>query len=475
VDTTTLRWLRKVSPANVRVAETDKRRAEARLKADIGAVQIARFLEFGMVKLQDLQTQDGLSQEYLDIIQRAARIRELLELFKRGGAGINAITNLQDVGRGVRMREVFSVDEINIANQNIEMSFNADSLLEDYLHKLAVFIGRQAFRDALSKEDVREEVKTLRLLVSLGHLRKSDLIIPEFNFNLEKVKEALDEIMFNADEMGKDEIRNEQRRRKNIEARTSAKEQNHQKRMNLVAEAAKVGAAINEVRLKARLEILLDVAHIIGNSEIAEEMDTEKIMTEAIHIDLPLYKSDAPDRMQGITAQRQLFTWKEVERVYKELALDLAKDTVSKIRNGEDSAYNALLIKQGVEQGIFNEQDLNTSLVQIEAEIQAERKKLRLVKYRRKHLDKFNTWMNGPVDDLDYLDQIKVEDGTDDEEKKVLKELLDSVSWQKMNGAIEKIKAGEDIAYMKLIAKQLQNSGYDPQDNFSAEQLALLQ
>jgi hypothetical protein len=348
-------------------------------------------------------------------------------------------------------------------------------LLEEYIHKLAIFMGRQAFHEALNKEDVREAVKTIRLLMDLGYLREVDLIIPEFNYNIEKVKEALDEIRFNADEMGKDEIRGDERRKKNIEAKAATKEYKHQKRIHLLAEAAKVNAAINEVRMTARLEILLEVAHIIGNDEISQEMDTEEIVIEAMHLDLPLHVSDATDRMMGVTGHRQVLTWKEVERVYKELALDIAKDTVAKIRSGEDAAYNALLVKQGFEKGIFTEQDLNTSLAQIEEGIEQEKKKLRLVKYRRKHIDKFNAWMNGPTDDLDYLDEVKADEGENDEEKQVVKEFLDSVSWRKLNAALEKIKAGEDSAYMKLIAKQLLDSGYDPKDSFPADLLALLQ
>lgn len=437
-------------------------------KSALGAIQIARFHEMGLIDLEkDVTHIPGASAEYLANIREIHIVRGLLQKFESGKISNEEIAELRQKSAGMKLSSVLSSDEIENADHNIEVDLSHEVTLEYYVSKLAVMVGGKKLRKATAAEDPRRYISIISQLKNCGLLKDTDLMqLPEMP--VENVTIILAELSANAHYLNEqDQLKIEQGwevRREIIDLKKAAFEVD-----KLITRAAK----------ESDLEMLLSGAGHIADNVLALRM-------ARLGVTMPAFEKIediSEEEMKAIKFIAQINydrTWEVIRSEYRQLALELCRIEVKKILACDDPDYRMTMVGLAVRKGLFTYEEIGMTAEQMQAGVDGTRAltKARILDAKKKELrEKYaavaKTYTD-ELDNIDYLKEIKAGKIADEDEREIAVEMVAELNKSKMAQILENIGRDEDAGYMKMLAKGIMLSGYAPALNFSPEEMAKL-
>jgi|GEM_PF-3995702 len=457
-----------------------RQRLDAKARADIGVVEVARFLDMGLLGIDTVAELIPDTQvDYYDRIHEIYEIRRIIGEISNGGEKIDRLEDAMRLCEGKTMNEVFGGDEIAAFNVNIEINVSSKTPVIEYLKKLCVFLGRSNMR-FLGNIDNEKNLTTIKKLLELKVVKPSELTTPPY-FSGDDVLEAIHQAELVAG-MRKEELASAAAiRDQKAVAFHNHMEAARKQRLILIDKVNKVADVLNETIDDTKLDVLLAVADIITDPLIDREMDGDH-MTLAKYVhnrSLPTAKSEFKDRSEAIVTDTKLISWGSIKADYNLRAAQAGRKSAARIMAGEDALYESMLLKEALEKGIVNPTDIDQTVAELDAAVKAHTEKAahdkKVKEYRSKYRPFFDENKNRSTDNLDYYDQIKLDEIKDPIELEIAKEMIENLGWLRMNNIINNIQKGEDVMYMKMVAKELIEKGFQPQKLFTAEEIALLQ
>lgn len=459
-----------------RMAEHKKQKEDAKLRANVGVVETARFLDMGVFKQETINNQPNISEEYSDRINEIYRIRKLVDEIRNGGKDVENFALAMKLCGEKTMEEVFGPDEIAAFNVNIEVNITAKTPAIKYLRKLYVFLGRNHVR-LLGNEDNQKSISALEKLLEIKAVTLDEIIVPPY-FMGSEVKSAIEDAKMFA--QMKKELEDE-----NKALTTKKHETMHQQQMNvlrnrqaLVDKFAKVVGVVGQAQQETRLDLLLEIADIIRDPKVEEEMDGDGISME-ISLqprDVPTLISGSKDAAVVVATEKKRLGWHAIKADFKVIAEKAARAAAEKIMTADpDSQYQFEVLAEAIQKGIVNPNDIGYTPEQLQKKLEQFNHEQKIKALRMKHTPFFEQNSNLRVDNLEYLDQIKLDTISDPDEAAVLLQLVEDLSYIRMEKILDNINKGIDASYMKMIGNELLEKGYRAQLHFPAEKLALLQ
>jgi hypothetical protein len=440
-----------------------------KMKASVGAVQIARFHEMGLLDLgNDVFDLPSASVDYCTDIREIVEMRSLLHKFEKGQITHEEIESLRQKSSGWNLSGILSADEIETDNHNMDMNLRDNDSVEYYIGKLAVAMGRKALRSAAMAQDPRRSVAVIAKLKNMGLLKDADLMqLPELP--VENIRVILAELESNSRYL------NEQDALK-VESTREA----HKEFSVLQKVAFRVDKAIVKAAREENLEVLVDEAGIVTDDILMHRMERLGVTLPAIEKIEGISEAEmkALNMVAQINYQRD---WASICKEYRKLALELGELEVGKILACDDADYRMVIVNETVRKGLFTYDELGITAEQMRADVdgtraltQARIREAKLKDIRDKYDGLMAPYQNSDIDDLSYLNAIKLNEITDPDEKHTATVWLGALSRAKIAGIIQSIDRNEDVAYLKMIAAGIIASGFDPSQEFSPEEVAKL-
>ncbi|MCC7197076.1 hypothetical protein IT413_02650 [Candidatus Peregrinibacteria bacterium] len=464
------------SMGKARIAQQESQKAEASLRADVGVLEIARFLDMGIFKQEIVNSHPGISEEYCDRINEVHRIRQFIDEIRKGGKEVEHLEDAMKLCGAKTMEEIFGQDEIAAFNVNIEVNVTAKTPVIQYLKKLCVFLGRKHLR-LLGNVDNQKSITTIEKLLEIKAVTYDDLIIPPYLLGSE-VQSKIEEAKYIA-QMNK-ETEKEQAiiRTKKAEAFQQQVALKIKYRQGLVDKFAHVVDTVGRAQQEVRLDILLEVADIIRDPQVEEEMDGDGISMEMIRYakDLPTEHSKFKNRAVAIVADRKQVGWHTVKADFSTTAIKSARVAAEKIMAADpDADYQLDLLQEAIQKGIVSPTDIGYTADQLAQKVNQDTLKRKEKTFRMKYKSFFDQHQGLSADNLEYLDQVDLDSINDPVEANALLEIIETISYIRMESILENIKSGNDPEYMKIVGNELIEKGYRAQLHFKPERLALLQ
>lgn len=459
-----------------RMAEQEKQKNEAKNRANIGVVEVARFLDMGVFKQEIVNAHPDISGEYCDRINEIYRVRKLIDEIRNGGKDIENFELLMQLCGDKKMNEVFSSDEIAAFNVNIEINVNEKTPVQQYVKKLFVFLGRAHVRQ-LGNVENKKSIATIEKLLAIKAVTYDEIVVPPY-FMGNEVKNTIEDAKMLAQIKADADAEEAILRIGKIEALQRQAEIKRIHRQALVEKFAQAVDAVGIAQQQTRLDVLVAIADIINDKKVEEEMDGDGISMETIRYasELPTTTSKFKDRAVAIVAERQQVGWHKFKEDYKVVATNIAQKTAEKIMKADpDSAYQFEVLVEALEKGIVTEGNIGYTAEQLKQKVAQTTREQKERQYRNKYRPFFDENKVRAVDNLDYLGQIKLDQIQDPAERQVAEQIIEDISFIRMTAIIEKIQSGEDASYMKMVGNELLEKGYRAQLHFPAEKLALLQ
>ncbi len=473
-------------------------------KAAAGKIQIARFIQMGLIPEKDLEEllagNGQLASEYLQDIKKIIDIRNLIQSFAADTRDVSLIKRGKQLCTGKVMRNVFSPEEIEIDNHNIEVSLKEETPLEYYLEKLAVAVGIKALREASHRADPRGEVTVLNALFQEGLLKETDLVMMPTELEEgqaflgpEEIRRLLKELFGNAHYLETVEQNKLEEEQNEATLLLQAEKHRHGLELQLQQKIAEENGHLDsimydsylvlmEAREKNDLSRLVELADVMMSQQLAERMAFyNKSLSSVEKMErLPVHKNHKSNNLVGVTGEFKSRTWQEIRTEWLHLSMELGQEAVEKVMTGRDASYNLVMLEEAVEKGIFKYEYFNVTHEQMEEAIKSQNEKIREEKRVAKMQQlglKYGPVINraaAKIGDMGYLEQFKPDTVTDSDEKAFLKEIMIEINKLKLHKIIAGIQEKRDVAYMKVLAETILESGYVPDSDFTPEQLALL-
>jgi len=142
--------------------------------AEVGMVEIARFVSMRFMDIKDLQEM-GLPSDYIKRVESIIEIRDLFDAMSNENTiSFNQIFKLYALCKGKTMGGIFAHEEIHTRNSRIEVKVAAGSQAQEYVRNVAVFAARIAFKQ-LNELELNEKT-TIRYARLIQGLVEEDLL-----------------------------------------------------------------------------------------------------------------------------------------------------------------------------------------------------------------------------------------------------------------------------------------------------------
>ncbi len=491
-------------------------KAERREKAiaDLGAVEIAKFIQEMEFFGEDTITL-ATTEKYADKISEILKIRKLFDrLEHEQGDPVETISELRNLCRGKKLRDVFTEEEIAIKDLNLELHLSPDEYVEkSYIAQKALFIARKNFntamaivadfnRDADDPSILENHLNVLKTLLwmnlfpliklndDISAIRDEKQIkemikylheqVDYANARIEKEKEESDRI----DELNKAYI-----------------EGCHEQNMLLIESAAKVRMTLFEADQSVEsFEKMSDLCPVVADKRIDGLAERFSVEVQGALMTIRSKVKDATvagKRKSGDVAIADVvsypFTesWADVKTNWWRQYVKTARYIAELIIEGHDNSFyfNGLL-QEAVSKGYLSYRDLGFEPQMLERGVnialdkkrkaieEAERRKLN--ERWKAHLEEMNSWRNeilaGDDDDFDYLDEPPFfEEETHSGMKEKLYELRGKITAQKLGKCLEHVRNGDRAFYFHELAKEVAHKDIEAVKKLSAEDFDLLQ
>ncbi|MEZ4087716.1 MAG: FHA domain-containing protein [Candidatus Gracilibacteria bacterium] len=139
------------------------------------AVEVARFLEFGLI--EDEQVED--LGRFTDRIQKILKVREQFRKLDNDHTNLEEILELRDLCNNLSMNDIFAAEEIETRNLHIEVDMKPEGKAKEYVRKICIFQARKAFKrlkESNDPEHIRADEALITGLCVVGIMQKFELI-----------------------------------------------------------------------------------------------------------------------------------------------------------------------------------------------------------------------------------------------------------------------------------------------------------
>ena len=490
--------------------------AERREKAiaDLGSIEIAKFIQemdFFSEEEITLSTTDKYAEK-IDIVLTIRKLFEQLE--HEQGDPLETIGELRALCGGKKLREVFTVEEIAIKDQNIELHLSPEQSIErSYIVQKALFVARKAFSCAVSAaqdfnpdtdnpSELEKQLKILNKLLWMNLFPVSKLndditAIKEEAEIKEKIKELhslVDHANFRIEKEKAEDARADQLSREYLRAC-------HEQNMRLIENAAKVRRTLFEADQSVEsFEAMSDLCHIVADKRIERMADKFNVEVQGTLINIRSKVKNtafAGKNKEGEAAIADVvsypFTesWADVKTSWWRQYVKTARYIAELVIEGhENSFYFNGLLQEAVSNGYLAYRDLGFEPQMLELGVQnaleTKRKTIEEAKMRKLNerwealLERMNKWKDeilaGEDDDFDYLDEPPFfEEETHSGLKEKLYELRGKITAQKLGKCLEHVRNGDRAFYFHELAKEVASKEVEAVKNLSAEEFDLLQ
>lgn len=341
------RGLSRVTAAIARISRGDDAvKAEhehLRNVAENGVVEIARFIEFGLVQLEQLPL-FGAPKSYCESVKQVLEIRRhFAKLDKGREAQLEEILQLYEMGENKCMDDIFAPEEIHTRNLHIEVNMEAGEPLRKYIQKMAVFVARKTYKRIDTNKSPEEVLRDTRLIEGLAEAGIMKLIqLLDDQKNLQAFQDLEDIVERKAREAST---------KQQAAVQSEMVKKLEEEEINRLVEYA---AAIHETLVKSRKGInlgsfmgMLNIAHIALDPQL------QKLMSRRdydIYIDSMECIVRTDSSRTGATQTR--INWRRYFQEWEQRLNQFAGIFAKKVCRGEKNAAEyAQIIRSAVAKG----------------------------------------------------------------------------------------------------------------------------
>lgn len=425
-----------------------KAQEEAMQRADIGVVEIARFLEFELVTETSVEKHAPLS--YMRKIKRAQTIRQLFErLEDEKEDTLTILEILNEECRGLEASDIFAQEEISTRSQHCEVDLKTYPHLtgpSSYIHKLGKIHASKAFERLDLKRSEQEIAADLRLIHGL--LEQKIIVPTDLNTNMANIRtpaQIIDKLQKKEKEVKSERTEAERRKAKAIqqqlveeqEARRRDEYIQHAKDMFFTLETARKADLEQPQEVESALITMMTAAPYALKAELAEAMADYKI-----RVPKKIEKTSFDESAEvEFAAEEREKNWREYQEEWEHLFLTLADTCADNVISGISASSGRHLLQTAMNNGYFTLDDLGSDEFEVQESLLE--RGVAGESFVQEHLER-------PIDDLEYLDF----EPQNAENKGFWDSMKDRITQNRLEKLVNAWRAGENqLRYRRKIRR----------------------
>lgn len=399
-----------------------------------GIVELARFIEFGLVTMDQISLY-GAPSAYCQKIQEVLDIRSHVQRFDEGeDASLEELLQLHNMGQGKSMNDVFAPEEIETRNLHIEVNLNPNDSLQCYIKKVAVFEARKTFKRMdtnKSADQLAQDTKLINGLAEAGIIQILQLI--DDQGDVEALQNAEDILERKTRQVA---TKKEAAAQKELVQRVEEEE---------IDRLVKYAAAVHDSLVKSRQGMTIDgfvamfnVAHIALDTRLQKFMSRRDydIFIDSKECIVRTDSSRTGATETSINWKRYFHEW---EQRFQQMAGHFARKAC---RAHKESAQYATLIAKAVKKGVLKYEDIGVTEHELARGIEASRLM-------------YTPGTIFPLENLDYL-TFKAHSNHSPEDQQYWEAISADITRAKLDQMFQEWRTGKNKLFFERKIRKLQ-------------------